>query len=31
MTKQRMIELLEIEHEGMLRKSHDVCDGRGCV
>jgi hypothetical protein len=31
MTKQRMIELLEIEHECMLRKSHDVCDGNCCV
>ena len=26
MTIQRMIELLEIEHECMLRQSHDVCD-----
>ena len=31
MTKQRMIELLEIEHVCMLRKSHDVCDGNCCV
>lgn len=40
MTYQRMIELLEIEHECMLRKSHDecmlrkshdVCDGNCCV
>lgn len=31
MTKQRMIELIEIEHECMLRKSHDVCDGNCCV
>ena len=31
MTNQRMIELLEIEHECMLRKSHDVCDGNCCV
>ena len=31
MTKQRMIELLEIEHECMLRKSHDICDGNCCV
>ena len=27
MTITRMIELLEIEHECMLRKSHDSCDG----
>ena len=26
MTVERMIELLEIEHECMLRKSHDDCD-----
>ena len=26
MTIARMIELLEIEHECMLRKSHDACD-----
>ena len=26
MTIDRMIELLEIEHECMLRKSHDDCD-----
>ena len=26
MTKERMIELLEIEHECMLRASHDACD-----
>ena len=24
----RMVELLEIEHECMLRKSHDGCDGK---
>jgi len=28
MTRARMIELLEIEHECMLRKSHDDCDGK---
>ena len=28
MTIDRMIELLKIEHECMLRKSHDECDGR---
>ena len=26
MTKDRMIELLEIEHECMLRASHNECD-----
>lgn len=26
MTKDRMIELLEIEHECMLKASHDDCD-----
>ena len=26
MSKQRMIELLEIEHECMMRKSHNDCD-----
>ena len=31
MTINRMIELLEIEHECMLRKSHDICDGNCCV
>ena len=31
MTYKHMIELLEIEHECMLRKSHDVCDGNCCV
>ena len=30
MTIQRMIELLEIEHECMLRGSHDACD-RNCT
>ena len=30
MTVQRMIELLEIEHECMLRVSHDDCD-RNCA
>ena len=30
MTIQRMIELLEIEHECMLRGSHDDCD-RNCA
>ena len=30
MTTQRMIELLEIEHECMLRGSHDDCD-RDCA
>lgn len=30
MTTQRMIELLEIEHECMLRGSHDDCD-RNCA
>lgn len=30
MTIQRMIELLEIEHECMLRRAHDDCD-RNCV
>ena len=30
MTVQRMIELLEIEHECMLRGSHDDCD-RNCA
>lgn len=26
MTKERMVELLEAEHECMLRASHDDCD-----
>ena len=30
MTKERMIELLKIEHECMLRASHDDCD-RDCL
>ena len=30
MTNERMIELLEIEHECMLRGSHDDCD-RNCA
>lgn len=30
MTIQRMIELLEIEHECMLRGAHDACD-RNCA
>ncbi len=30
MTIDRMIELLKIEHECMLRGSHDVCD-RNCA
>ena len=30
MTKQRIIELLEIEHECMLRGAHDECD-RNCA
>ena len=30
MTIQRMVDLLEIEHECMLRKSHNGCDGK-CV
>ena len=30
MTKQRMLELLEIEHECMLRGAHDDCD-RNCA
>lgn len=30
MTIQRMLELLEIEHECMLRGSHDSCD-RNCA
>ena len=30
MTKERMIELLKIEHECMLRGSHDYCD-RNCA
>lgn len=28
MTKERMVELLKIEHECMLRKSHDDCDSQ---
>ena len=28
MTIQRMVELLKIEHECMLRKSHGDCDGQ---
>ena len=30
MTRERMVELLKIEHECMLRASHDDCD-RNCL